>query len=535
MKNLSLVKKFVLLISALVILSISQGALIFTKNSEIIEQASHLGQTEVPLLNRAHQLKLSVTQVQQWLTDISATRGRDGLNDGFDEAENNAKLFKSLIRELEQLDPANTDTYEAMIPSFNAYYETGKKMARAYIEEGPDGGNQMMAEFDQVAATMSTQVDGFLDNTLQRLSIALNKQEQASITSRQYFITSILIIFVGLGILFAFTKQALSRLPGAINKITQITNGDLTSSIHSNKKDEIGQLLDAVETMRQQLVSIITQIHQTSSQLTATSATLTQATAKSNDYSSRQQSETQQVAASMNEMTATIQEVVRNINITAGTASDTDTESESGRQIVNQSIQDIRQLSDQLENAAMTIQQLENDSETITTVLDVIRGIAEQTNLLALNAAIEAARAGEQGRGFAVVADEVRALASRTQESTAEINQMLEKVLNGSRKAVEVTTICQQQAQSVVEQTAGVDKSLTSIASSVREISDMSNQIATATEEQAAVSEEINNNINHIEEMSQHTVESMNELTHTGQELTQLANQLDDMIQHFKV
>lgn len=202
--------------------------------------------------------------------------------------------------------------------------------------------------------------------------------------------------------------------------------------------------------------------------------------------------------------------------------------------LINQATSQIQQLATQLENAGDTIHQLEQDTESITTILDVIRGISEQTNLLALNAAIEAARAGEQGRGFAVVADEVRALASRTQESTEEINQMIEKLMVGSRKAVEVTNICREQAASTVTQSTAVKSSLEVIVGSIAEINDMSNQVATATEEQAAVSEEINRNIVRIEDMSGSVVDRMSQLSGSSDELINQSNALMNMVQKFK-
>ena len=237
----------------------------------------------------------------------------------------------------------------------------------------------------------------------------------------------------------------------------------------------------------------------------------------------------------MTEMTSTIQEVVRNINITAEKARNTSNDANTGKQVINQATAQIQELSTQLELAGETIHQLEQDTESITTILDVIRGISEQTNLLALNAAIEAARAGEQGRGFAVVADEVRALASRTQESTEEISQMIEKLLSGSHQAVDVTTVCRDQAKKAVEQANTVRSTLDAITESVSEISDMSNQVATATEEQAAVSEEINRNIVRIEEMSGSIVERISQLSNSSDSLTGEANALNTIVTHFKV
>ncbi|MDH5471512.1 MAG: methyl-accepting chemotaxis protein [Gammaproteobacteria bacterium] len=535
MKNIGLIKGFFILTGLLTTILIIQNMLMFARSTDIIKMTNHLKDTELEILNKAHQLKLSVVQVQQWLTDISATRGQDGLNDGFDEAENNAQLFKSLITDLISLDARNTDQYKAMLPTFNAYYTTGKKMAQSYIDYGPEGGNQMMSQFDEVAANMSSTVDNFLENTIKRISLSSSKEAQAATTSRSIILISAGIIIIMMAIFMFLVNRSLSRLPRAISCIQKISAGDLSINLNVKKTDEIGALLSAVEAMRVQIVTIISQIKQTSSQLSTTSYQLNNIVAETTNITQQQQSETDQVATAMNQMTATIQEVANHIHMAAEAAGNTNNEAISSKSIVSQAISQIHKLANELENADTTIQQLEQNSKSITSILDVIKGVAEQTNLLALNAAIEAARAGEQGRGFAVVADEVRSLASRTQQSTEEINQMIDKLLAGSHQAVEVTNTCRQQARSAVEQTSTVNASLESITQSVSQINDMSIQIANAAEEQGSVSEEINKNIVKISNMSEQTVDIVSQLSITGDELGHHARELEDAISHFKI
>ncbi len=537
MLNLGIRKTFIVLTSILVLIGLTQATMVYLKNQDIMQQTIQLEVVSVPILNKAHELKLSVVQVQQWLTDISATRGRDGLNDGFDEAENNARLFKSLINELAELDHENASRYTEMLSVFDDYYDVGKKMAQSYVDEGPDGGNKMMGVFDEVAAKMSGEVDLLLQSTIDKTNSALKQQEHAEEQSRSIFFAGSASIFIGIGILFYFTNRSLSVLPVAVDQITQVAEGNLTVKINSAKSsnDEIGNLLKTVDNLRIHLIEIITQISQTTSEITNTSDQIIQTTADTSNYSSNQQTETQLVVTAMNEMTSTIQDVVMNITNTASKSNNASVEANAGMNLINQATQQIQQLSSDLEAAADTIHQLEQDTQSITSILEVIQGISEQTNLLALNAAIEAARAGEQGRGFAVVADEVRALASRTQESTEEINQMIEKLLQGSHQAVDVTNKCREQARTTVTQTTQVRTSLETITASVTEINDMSNQVATATEEQASVSEEINRNVTHIEELSTTIVNRISELSHSSDSLTQQANTLNGMVHHFKI
>lgn len=534
MNNWGLRKKFSILVGALVFIGIVQAAIVFSKNSVIMDQTLHLENTGLPILNKSHKLKLTVVQVQQWLTDISATRAQDGLNDGFDEAANNAEKFKEIISELVTLSPENADTYQKLLPIFDDYYRVGKQMAQAYIDEGPSGGNKMMSQFDAVAERISEEVDALLESNIKVINGALANQASAEHSSKIYFIIGSLSIFTGIALLYFVMNASLSSLPAAIKNINLVTQGDLTVKINASSKDEIGSLLNSVESLRNHLVDIISQISRTTSQLTLSSNEIIQTTHDTSSYSSNQQAETHHAATAMNEMTATIQDVVRNINITAEKSHTTRGEADSGKQLIQQATSQMQSLASQLDTAGATIQQLEQDTTSITLILDVIRGISEQTNLLALNAAIEAARAGEQGRGFAVVADEVRALASRTKESTEEINDMIEKLMTGSRKAVEATYECQEQAKTVVDQVSSVNNSLSVITDSVSEISDMSNQVATATEEQAAVSEEINRNITRIEEISNSIVERITQLSSSSDELTHQSDTLNSMVQQFK-
>lgn len=237
----------------------------------------------------------------------------------------------------------------------------------------------------------------------------------------------------------------------------------------------------------------------------------------------------------MNEMTATVQEVASNINNTAMAASEANQHTGNGNRVVKQAVEQINKLADKIEHASQTIHDLEQHSIDISSVMDVITSIAEQTNLLALNAAIEAARAGEQGRGFAVVADEVRTLAGRTQESTKDINQMIEKLQNGSRQAVLVMEQSREQAQAAVEHASESGNAFTTIADAVKRINDMSTQIASAAEEQGAVSEEINQNIVQINNIASQTASGAEETSVASKDLARMASELQGLVAQFSI
>ncbi len=534
-KNLGIKTKFTLLSGLLAFVVAIVSVVLIISNQTISSQADQVADVELHALNSAHELKLTVVQVQQWLTDISATRARDGLDDGFAEAENNARHFRELIDKLKSLDEGNASRYEAMLPVFDAYYQTGKKMAQAYIDEGPAGGNLMMAQFDEVAAQMSGEVDALLSRTVNRMNQTVTVQQEATETAMNALWISATIVLSIVAVLYFIIAHALSFLPRVADELQRISEGDLTSSFELDRGDEIGKLVSAIGSMRARLVEMISGITAATTQLASSSEETSVITAQTSLRILEQRSETEQLATAMNEMTATVQEVASNINHTADASHKANSETLEGKQVVDGAAKQVRSLADQIESAADTIHQLEQDSKEITSVLDVIRGVAEQTNLLALNAAIEAARAGEQGRGFAVVADEVRTLASRTQQSTAEINSMIEKLGTGTLRAVDVMNQSREKARDVVDQASRAGGSLASIADAIASINDMSTQIASAAEEQSAVSEEINRNVARINDMNEQTATDAAQTETASRDLARIAVELEGLVGQFKL
>ena len=336
--------------------------------------------------------------------------------------------------------------------------------------------------------------------------------------------------------LYWYMTRSFRPLETVIASVNHIANGDLTTRIEGiESKDETGQLLTATRSMASGLHNLISEVSGSTAQLSAAAEEMSVITEQSKRGTQHQLSEIDQVATAMNEMAATVQEVARNASGAADAASRAHNEAQNGRKVVSETMQAIDAVANEVETAADVIHKLDADSTSIGTVLDVIKGIAEQTNLLALNAAIEAARAGEQGRGFAVVADEVRTLATRTQESTQEIQKMIEQLQQGAKSAVQVMSEGRTRAQASVEQAARAGQSLDSIVSAVGTINDMNTQIASAAEEQGAVAEEINRNIVTISQIANQTATGAEQTAKAGQELAQLAGRLQSVVGRFKV
>ncbi len=328
-----------------------------------------------------------------------------------------------------------------------------------------------------------------------------------------------------------FTKP-LILLKNTMGTIEQ--QSDLTCRINIHSKDETGDMTTSLNSMLDKFQNIVQQVTGSTTQLATAAEEMSAVTLKTSHGIQKQQSQTDQLATAMNEMAATVQEVARHAMEAATAASTANDESSTGREVVNNAVSTINTLAQAISRSAEAIQRVEADSDRIGTVLDVIRGIAEQTNLLALNAAIEAARAGEQGRGFAVVADEVRTLAGRTQESTQEIQAMIESLQAGSKEAVKLMDESREQAQIGVEQTAKAGDALIAIADEVARINDMNTQIASAAEEQSAVAEEINHNVVTISQVGDESAQGAEQTARASEDLANLATELQQMVAQFK-
>lgn len=335
---------------------------------------------------------------------------------------------------------------------------------------------------------------------------------------------------------YAITRSIVAPLRYTTAAMDDISmgEGDLTRRLDEAGKDEIALLSIAFNRYNEKIQQIVIRVSQSSAQLSAAAAELSATMTQTHGDISQQQAETQQVATAITEMATTVEEIAGSADRAASSAREADEQAQTGKGVVSDVTTAINALSCELQSASEVISGLAEESESIGSVIDVIRDIAEQTNLLALNAAIEAARAGEQGRGFAVVADEVRTLASRTQKATTEIRDMIERLQEGTRKAVAVIQSSGNSMGGTVTTAQAAANALEQIVASVVTISDRNMQIASASEQQSAVAREIDRSIVQIAQLAEHSAQASEQVTTAADELSRLSEGLQDMISQFK-
>jgi len=425
--------------------------------------------------------------------------------------------------------------------TFASTFESGVLISdgqRAQAFAGQDVLFQTGADGQPLAILVSA-VQDFSGKPLGVLEVAMDRSHYADALADMRNTALIVAgIAIALGLLVAalVARGIVRPIRVAVDAMRDIAagEGDLTRRLEEHGRNEVAELGQAFNQFAEKVRRLVSEVAGSTSQVAAAAEEMSAITDEFNRDVAQQRHEIEQVATAMNEMTATVQDVARNAAQAAASAQAADREAQQGQQVVHETVSSIESVSVEVEHTASAIQRLEADSQSISAVLEVIRGVAEQTNLLALNAAIEAARAGEQGRGFAVVADEVRTLASRTQQSTLEIQQVIEQLQSGARNAAEVMHRGRAQVDSSVLQAQQAGSSLTSITIAVASISDMNTQIASAAEQQSAVSDEISQNVVNINQVADRVTESASQTAQASSQLAHLAVGLQTLVGQFK-
>lgn len=343
------------------------------------------------------------------------------------------------------------------------------------------------------------------------------------------------IILLFSTLLYLINVDVVKRINRLTNILKRISTGDLTERIEIIKEDEIGETVMTAKMLQGRLKAIIGRFNESSHDLLSATDVLAETSSTTKSSMNLQHTETELVATAMTEMSSTVAEIAQNTARTSELAATADTAANNGKMMISSTSETILELSESLSSISKSINLLANECHEIRDITESISGISEQTNLLALNAAIEAARAGEYGRGFAVVADEVRVLSSRTQQSTEEINTMIEKLQQGSADAVGAVEKGLEKVHASVEQIQNTESAFVEIVQSVTDVNDMNMQIATAAEEQSSVAEEMNQNVASISSQSYKTADSVVLLENKVEELTKMSASLTLQLEQYNL
>ena len=484
------------------------------EGGQFLEQASQVSQVSRLMLQAMNEARVRLDQSRKG--DDSAGQGKI---EQADQALTQAEQLKTTVKD---------EGYQTVLNEVSGHIGSFSEKLTEYTGLLAQE-KTVYEQLHQRAAQVVERVD--------QAYVAEDQSMQAELKKNSLLIigSSGLALLVGLVAAWVITRLIVAPLRSVILVAQQIAAGDLSATVEVTRRDEIGQLMQAMQQMGAGLSSIVSGLQAGIEQLASSAHSLSAVTEQTNLEVSSQKEETEQVATAMNQMTATVHDVARNAEEAAQAAQTADGKVESGQQVVRQSMARIEQLADSATSASSSIESLSAEIQNIGTVLSVIKSVAEQTNLLALNAAIEAARAGEQGRGFAVVADEVRALAKRTQQSTEEIERLVSALRSAAQSSVQQIQNSGELVKLAVSDALQTESALGSIAAAVSLIQQMNQQIAAAAEEQSSVAEEINRSVTSIRASADQSSLAMQGNAASSIELAQLGLELKGMVGHFRL
>ena len=505
--------------------------------AKVEDQSLSIKNETFPSALLADELAYDVVQVQQFLTDVSATHDPGGYKDADDAAKDflaGTAKFEALFRKAD--DTKSLQLIGEIKGEFLQYDEMGKQMANAYVTQGIEAGNKIMEEFDKKSKNLNDKVGSFRETEIKQAN-SLNGAMVATMNMLRLVlvITGLLILAFALLTAWYITRGITKPLKRTVEMVTRIASGDLSADIVVESRDETGQLQEAMQLMAQNLRGIISQTVQISSGIASSSTQLRAAAEQIAAGAEQAAGQTDTVATASEEMQATSADIARNCALAAEACKQTTESATAGTQVAGQSVKGMDAIVERVRRSSASITSLGTRSEQIGAIIAVIEDIADQTNLLALNAAIEAARAGEQGRGFAVVADEVRALAERTTKATREIGEMIKGIQGETRTAVKEMEEGVHEVETGAELSQMSGRSLESILERINDVTLQINQIATAAEQQTATTGEVANNISQMTGIANQSFLGAQDTAAAARQLAAQAQQLQSLMSQFQV
>lgn len=500
-------------------------------NAKLVKEDS------LPYALLAKDMAFQIIEVQQFLTDVSATHDTEVYKEA-DAAANHVRegieKFKTLFTK--ENNPESLRKITELESEFNIYYEEGKKMANAYVTQGISEGNILMDNFDKTSLILAGKVEKF---TQQQSEEAAARTTDVGIAisnaKKTLLIMSLLIIGLGAFVAVYITNGITRPLTNAVDVSNAIAKGDLSVNINRDSTDETGQLLLSMSNMAENLKKLIGEIKSTSDNVASASEQLSASSSEMSKGVLDQSDRSNQIATAATEMSQTVIEIAKNTSTIANSANDASRVARDGEAIVEKSIVEVQEIAATVKESTDLMVSLSGRSKQIGDIVNVINEIADQTNLLALNAAIEAARAGEQGKGFAVVADEVRKLSERTAKATSEIGSMIGLIQDEIEKTVSSMEGVSRKVGIGVDFSFQAGEALRKIVGSVTDLQSMVQHIASATEEMSATSEEISRDILSVANVSKETSSGSEQIAHASSDLAYLATKLTDIGNQFKV
>lgn len=490
-------------------------------------------EVQYPALDVTKNALLTMEKVKETLSSAVTT----GDGETLENAQTYAQETQTMLQNIKSIDPNLSAEINGILKSFNDYYTLAFDVSKSMIDGTAD-----YSKSGQLSTTMNNNYDNAFENLTTfrdvRTKAFQTDIQDASDSGQSTVVIGGVLAFIVIILLLATAFPIVRGIKGSIVQVVNLLkdiaqeDGDLTVRIVSNNQDEIGDLVHWFNQFMEKLQGVVKDIVNASLPLSQLAQNLNQLTDDTNKTIEVQQRSAGQAKTAVDEMSHSVSAVAESAAQAAGDASSA---ADNGQTVVNHTVHSIQELAANVEDTAEVIRKLEDDSNQVGVVFDVIKGIADQTNLLALNAAIEAARAGEQGRGFAVVADEVRTLAKRTQQSTEQIQTTIEQLQNAARSAVSVMAKGTEQAITSVETANKAGASLAVITETISRITSMNNQIARSTGDQQNVARTISNNVDEIHSRTEETAASPKELASVSSELAQLAQHLEGIAKQFKV